>query len=104
MSQPFVGEIRMFAGNFAPFGWSFCSGALLPISQYEVLYTLIGTTYGGDGVNTFALPDLLGRRPVHQGQGAALTNQVAGAPGGVETVMVLTSQLPVHTHAVRAVS
>lgn len=97
MPEPFVGEIRLFAGNFAPSGWAFCDGQLLPISEYEVLFNLIGTTYGGDGVNTFALPDLRGRVPVHQGQGSTL-----GQPGGLETVALAAQQMPPHTHALLA--
>ncbi|MBV8819202.1 MAG: phage tail protein [Acidobacteriaceae bacterium] len=93
MSSPYVGEIRMFGGNFAPVGWAFCDGSLLPIDQNDVLFNLIGTTYGGDGVNTFALPDLRSRVPIHVGPGYAL-----GQPGGVETVTLTTSQLPSHSH------
>lgn len=93
MSQPYVGEIRMFAGNFAPAGWMFCEGQLLPISEFETLFNLIGTTYGGDGQSTFALPDLRGRFPIHQGNGFTLAET-----GGVETVTVTTQQLPAHTH------
>lgn len=85
MSQPYVGEIRIFAGNFAPQGWAFCNGQLLSIADNSVLFTLIGTTYGGDGVNTFALPDLQGRVPIHQGQGAGLQNYVLGGKFGSET-------------------
>ena len=95
MSQPFVGEIRLFSGNFAPAGWEFCSGQLLPISENETLFQLIGTTYGGDGESTFALPDLQGRAPLHQGAGFVL-----GQPGGVETVTLTSQQMPGHTHAV----
>jgi microcystin-dependent protein len=93
MSQPFIGEIRMFGGNFAPVGWAFCQGQLLPIAQNQALFQLIGTTYGGDGINTFALPDLQGRVPVHQGQGL-----VIGGNGGTETVTLTTSQIPAHSH------
>ena len=93
MSGPFVGEIRMFAGNFAPAGWSFCNGALVPIDQNPTLFQLIGTTYGGDGQTTFALPDLQSRVPVHVGPGFAL-----GQSGGVETVTLTTSQIPAHSH------
>ena len=93
MSQPFVGEIRMFAGNFAPVGWAFCNGAVLPISENETLFNLIGTTYGGDGQNTFALPDLQSRVPVHVGPGFAL-----GQSGGAESVTLTTSQIPAHSH------
>jgi microcystin-dependent protein len=99
MSQPYVGEIRMFAGNFAPAGWMFCAGQLLPISQYETLFNLIGTAYGGDGQSTFALPDLRGRLPIHQGSSFTL----AGA-GGVEEVTLAAGQIPQHTHAFLASS
>ena len=97
MSQPFVGEIRMFAGNFAPAGWMFCSGQLLPISENEVLFQLIGTTYGGDGQETFALPDLQSRLPIHQGQGHTLAET-----GGVEEVTLNVNQIPVHSHPMLA--
>jgi microcystin-dependent protein len=93
MAQPYVGEIRMFGGNFAPAGWMFCEGQLLPISENEVLFQLIGTTYGGDGQSTFALPDLRGRVPIHTGAGFTLAQT-----GGVETVTLTTSQLPAHAH------
>jgi microcystin-dependent protein len=93
MSSPFIGEIRMFAGNFAPAGWAFCNGALIPISENDALFNLIGTTYGGDGQNTFALPDLQSRIPVHAGPGFAL-----GQSGGVESVTLTTSQIPAHSH------
>jgi microcystin-dependent protein len=94
MAQPFVGEIRMFAGNFAPAGWAFCDGAILAISENETLFNLIGTTYGGDGQSTFALPDLRGRLPIHFGNGFTFAEQ-----GGSETVTLTTSQIPSHTHA-----
>jgi microcystin-dependent protein len=97
MAQPYVGEIRMFAGNFAPEGWMFCQGQLLPISEYDTLFNLIGTTYGGDGQDTFGLPDLQGRLPVHQGNGFAL----AGT-GGAETVTLNVNQIPFHTHPLLA--
>ncbi len=93
MAQPYVGEIRMFAGNFPPAGWMFCEGQLLPISEYETLFNLIGTTYGGDGQSTFALPDLRGRVPMHQGNGFTLAET-----GGVETVTLTVSQIPAHSH------
>jgi|SRR5579864_654885 len=93
MSQPFIGEIRMFGGNFAPVGWAFCNGAIIPISQNDALFNLIGTTYGGDGQSTFALPDLQSRVPVHVGPGFAL-----GQSGGAETVTLTTSQIPAHSH------
>lgn len=94
MAQPYVGEIRMFAGNFAPAGWMFCEAQLLPISEYETLFNLIGTTYGGDGQSTFGLPDLRGRGPIHFGDGFTLAET-----GGVETVALAVSQIPAHTHA-----
>jgi microcystin-dependent protein len=93
MAQPYVGEIRMFAGNFAPVGWMFCEGQLLPISENETLFQLIGTMYGGDGESTFALPDLRGRIPVHVGAGL-----VQAETGGVEEVTLTTSQIPAHSH------
>src|SRR6185369_5701655 len=103
MAQPYVGEIRMFAGNFNPNGWMFCEGQLLPISEYETLFNLIGTTYGGDGQSTFALPDLRGRLPLHQGTnpGTGTTYQLAEA-AGVEEVTLSTQQIPSHTHALMA--
>ncbi|HEU0099121.1 MAG TPA: tail fiber protein [Allosphingosinicella sp.] len=97
MAQPYVGEIRMFGGNFAPAGWMFCEGQLLPISENETLFQLIGTTYGGDGESTFALPDLRGRTPIHQGNGFILAET-----GGVEEVTLTTAQIPNHTHAMIA--
>ncbi|HET7749363.1 MAG TPA: tail fiber protein [Terriglobales bacterium] len=97
MSQPFIGEIRMFAGNFAPVGWAFCNGALIPIAENDALFNLIGTTYGGDGQNTFALPNLQSRIPVHVGPGFAL-----GQSGGVESVTLTTSQIPAHSHVPQA--
>jgi microcystin-dependent protein len=97
MAQPFVGEIRMFAGNFAPAGWMFCSGQTLPISENETLFQLIGTTYGGDGQETFNLPDLQGRLPVHNGTLAGTTFQL-GEQAGSEEVTLTTQQIPVHTH------
>jgi microcystin-dependent protein len=93
MGQPYVGEIRMFGGNFAPAGWMFCEGQLLPISENDTLFNLIGTTYGGDGQSTFALPDLRGRLPIHQGNGFNLADT-----GGAEEITLSTNQIPVHTH------
>jgi microcystin-dependent protein len=104
MSSPYIGEIRIFAGTFAPVGWATCDGQLLAISQNDALYTLIGTTYGGDGQTTFALPDLRGRIPVHQGQGGGLSNYVLGQNGGVESVTLTANTLPIHTHAASAAS
>lgn len=103
MAQPFVGEIRIFAGNFAPAGWMFCEGQLLPISEYETLFQLIGTTYGGDGQETFALPDLRGRIPLHQGQGPGISQKyILAETGGVESVTLTTQQMPIHNHALLA--
>jgi microcystin-dependent protein len=93
MAQPYVGEIRIFAGNFAPAGWMFCEGQLLPISENETLFQLIGTTYGGDGESTFALPDLRGRVPVHFGNGYTLAET-----GGAEEVTLTVAQIPAHSH------
>ena len=98
MSQPYVGEIRLFGGNFAPVGWNFCDGSILSISQYNALFQLIGTTYGGNGQTTFAVPDLRGRVPVHVGQGAGLQNYVLGQIGGSETVTLNASQVALHSH------
>ncbi|MBS1512094.1 MAG: phage tail protein [Bacteroidetes bacterium] len=102
MQTPFIGTIIMFGGNFAPVDWAFCNGALLPISQYDALYSLIGTTYGGDGVNTFALPDLRSRIPVSQGQGPGLSNYTLGQRAGTESVTLLASNLPAHSHTVNS--
>lgn len=99
MAQPYVGEIRMFAGNFAPAGWMFCEGQLLPISEFDPLFQLIGTTYGGDGQSTFALPDLRGRLPIHQGSGFTLAET-----GGAESVTLTVSQIPAHSHPLLASS
>ena len=99
MSQPYVGEVRLFAGTFAPDGWLFCDGQLLAIAEFEVLFNLIGTTYGGDGQTTFALPDLRGRVPVHQG---GQPGYVMGQSGGVENVTLTAAQMPAHTHAMLA--
>lgn len=97
MAQPYVGEIRMFAGNFAPAGWMLCEGQLLPISENETLFQLIGTTYGGDGQSTFALPDLRGRIPIHQGNGFILAET-----GGAEEITLTVSQIPAHSHPLLA--
>jgi microcystin-dependent protein len=97
MSNPYVGEIRMFGGNFAPAGWAFCEGQLLPISENDTLFNLIGTTYGGDGQETFALPDLRGRLPIHQGAGGGGTYQLAET-GGAEEITLTVQQIPSHTH------
>ncbi|MBZ9757775.1 tail fiber protein [Mesorhizobium sp. ESP6-5] len=97
MAQPYVGEVRMFAGNFAPAGWMFCEGQLLPISENETLFQLIGTTYGGDGESTFALPDLRGRLPLHQGNGFILAET-----GGAEEILLSIQQIPAHSHPLLA--
>ncbi len=97
MSQPYVGEIRLFAGNFAPAGWGFCDGSLQSISENETLFQLIGTTYGGDGQSTFALPDLRGRLPVHMGSSGS-ASYVIGESGGVESVTLTQQQIPLHNH------
>lgn len=102
MSEPFIAEIRIFAGNFAPRGWAFCDGQLLPIAQNTALFSLIGTTYGGDGRSTTALPDLQGRAPMHPGRGPGLTSRRLGQRGGVETVTLSEAQMPNHTHTMRA--
>jgi microcystin-dependent protein len=97
VGQPYVGEIRMFGGNYAPAGWMFCEGQLLPISENDILFNLIGTTYGGDGESTFALPDLRGRIPIHQGNGFILAET-----GGAEEITLTAQQIPAHTHPLRA--
>ena len=99
MADPYIGEIRLFAGNYAPNGWALCQGQLMAISENETLFTLIGTTYGGDGQITFALPDLRGRVPVHQGTGPGLSQRSIGQVGGSETVTLTAPQMPAHTHA-----
>lgn len=98
MSEPFVGEIRMFAGNFAPRGWAFCDGQLLAVSQNDALFSLLGTIYGGDGRTTFGLPDMRGRLPVHAGTGPGLSPRRLGAKAGAEQVTLIVNQLPSHTH------
>jgi len=102
MSEPFVAEIRIFAGNFAPRGWAFCNGQLLPISQNTALFSLIGTTYGGDGRTTTALPNLEGRAPMQPGRGPGLTSRRLGERGGVETVTLSEAQMPNHHHTMQA--
>ena len=99
MSEPFVGEIRMFAGNFAPRGWAFCDGQLLAVSQNDALFSLLGTIYGGDGRTTFGLPDMRGRIPIHAGSGPGLSDRRLGAKSGSETATVDVTQLPAHTHS-----
>ena len=102
MADPFVAEIRIFPFNFAPKGWAWCNGQLLPLSQNTALFSLLGTTYGGDGKSTFALPDLEGRAPMHPGQGPGLSLHDLGETGGSETVTLLESEIPAHTHILRA--
>jgi len=102
MSDQFVAEIRIFPFNFAPTGWAFCNGQLMPISQNTALFSLLGTTYGGDGKSTFALPDLQGNAPMQPGQGAGLSLRDLGEIGGSQFVTLLTSEIPIHTHALRA--
>ena len=104
MSNPFIGEIRMFAGTYAPAGWAFCNGQLIPISENDALFTLLGTTYGGDGEETFALPDLQSRVPIHAGTGVGLSNRIIGEQGGTESVTLTTQQIPVHSHPAICVS
>jgi microcystin-dependent protein len=105
VAQPYIGEIRMFAGNFAPAGWMFCDGTQLPIAEFDTLFNLIGTTYGGDGQETFNLPDLRGRVPIHQGTNPATgTTFTLGEQAGVETVTLTTQQAPQHNHALTATS
>jgi microcystin-dependent protein len=98
MSNPFLGEIRMFGGNFAPRGWAICNGQLMPISQNTALFSLLGTSYGGNGITTFALPDLRGRVPINQGQAPGLSLYDLGQIGGEENLTLTTAQLPAHNH------
>ncbi len=100
--DPFIGEIKLFAGNFVPRGWAFCDGQLLPISQNSALFSILGTTYGGDGRTTFALPDLRGRVPVSPGHGPGLSSYRLGEKGGQEHVTLTTNEIPSHTHSLRA--
>jgi len=102
MADPFVAEIRIFPFNFAPKGWAWCDGQLMPLSQNTALFSLLGTTYGGDGKSNFALPGLQGRAPMHPGQGPGLSLHDLGETGGSETVTLLESEIPAHTHALRA--
>src|SRR5262245_18325920 len=104
MSLPFIGEIRIIPYNFAPLGWALCNGQRLPIAQYDALWSIIGTTYGGDGQVTFALPNLQGRTPAGFGQGPGLSNYAIGEQGGVESVTLTAANLPPHTHTLRASS
>lgn len=104
MATPFIGEITLFAGNFAPRNWALCNGQIMSIAQNTALFSILGTTYGGNGQTTFALPDLRSRVPIHAGQGPGLSNYQLGQVGGTENVTLLTSQLPAHSHAVNAVA
>ena len=104
MSIPFIGEIKMVASNFAPRGWAFCDGQLLNVSEHQALFALLGTTYGGDGRTTFALPDLRGRLVMHEGTGPGLTSRRLGAKGGAEIVTLTTNEMPAHNHTVACVS
>lgn len=104
MADPFIAEIRIFPFNFAPSGWAWCDGQTMPISQNTALFSLLGTTYGGDGKTTYRLPDLQGRAPMHPGQGAGLSLHDLGETGGSETVTLLESEIPAHTHQLRASS
>jgi microcystin-dependent protein len=104
MSSPYVGQIMIFGGNFAPAGWAMCQGQLVPISENDTLFNLIGTTYGGDGQETFGLPNLQGRVPLHMGQGSGLSNYVIGQASGTESVTLITQQIPSHNHLVLAVN
>jgi microcystin-dependent protein len=98
MSNPYIGEIRIFGGNFAPAGWAICDGQLLPISENDALFTLIGTTYGGDGESTFALPDLRGRIPIHADTGPGLSPRLLGESAGTEALTITVTQMPAHIH------
>lgn len=102
MADPFVAEIRIFPFNFAPKGWAFCNGQILPISQNTALFSLLGTTYGGDGKSTFALPDMEGNAPMHPGQGPGLSLHDLGQTGGSQTVSLLESEIPAHSHTLKA--
>lgn len=102
MADPFLGEIRMFGGNFAPLGWAFCDGRLLPIAQYDALFAILGTIYGGDGQQTFALPDLRGRLPMAAGSGPGLTPRALGERGGAESHALTPAELPLHRHGAPA--
>jgi microcystin-dependent protein len=102
MADQFLGEIRVFAGNFAPYGWAFCDGAILPIAQNTALFSLLGTMYGGDGKSNFALPNLMGRMPMHAGQGPGLSDRVVGETVGSDAVTLAKSQMPTHTHTLQS--
>jgi len=102
MDNPFLGTISLFAGNFAPRGWALCNGQLLSIAQNQALFSILGTTYGGDGIRTFALPNMQGRAPIHWGQGPGLTSRVIGEAAGEEHVTLMIQQMPTHNHALNA--
>src|SRR5436309_9371210 len=102
MSEPFLGEIKIISWNFPPKGWTFCNGQLLAINQNQALFSILGTTYGGNGQTTFALPDLRGRTPLHFGQSPGLSSYTEGQVGGTEAVTLTQNQMPAHTHAVKA--
>jgi microcystin-dependent protein len=104
MAEPFLGEIRMFGGNFAPSGWQMCNGQTLAISQYAALFSILGTTFGGNGTSTFQLPNMQGRVPIHWGTGAGLSTYVIGEQAGTENVTLLFNNMPIHTHLVNAVN
>ena len=104
MSDQFVAEVRIFAGNFAPLGWAFCDGQILPISQNTALFSLLGTQYGGNGQTTFALPNLQGSAPLQAGQGPGLSSFVTGESGGAASITLLQSEMPAHSHAAQALS
>src|SRR3977135_1356058 len=104
MSQQYVGEVRCVGFSFAPAGWALCNGALMPIAENDTLFNLIGTTYGGDGQNTFGLPDLQGRTPIHMGQNSSGNNYTIGQSGGVEAVTLTINQTPIHNHTLLASS
>lgn len=104
MAQPYIGEIRMFAGSFAPAGWAMCDGSLYPIAENDALFTLVGTTFGGDGQETFGVPDLRGRVPIHMGTGPGLSGKTLGEMAGTETVTLTVNQLPAHKHTPLALS
>ncbi|MEH6822479.1 MAG: tail fiber protein [Motiliproteus sp.] len=101
MADPFIGQIKMFGGNFAPRGWALCDGQLLPIKQNQALFSILGTTYGGDGRTTFGLPELRGRVPMHEGSGPGLSPRPLGQKSGAEDVTLTESQIPSHTHLAR---
>ncbi len=101
MSDPFLAEVRIFSGNFPPVGWAFCNGQILPLSQNTALFSLLGTTYGGDGRSTFGLPDLMGRAPMHPGQGPGLSDHVLGEMGGSSAETLILAELPSHTHKMK---